>query len=469
MQSTRTTTRRRPRAVLALSAAAGRRRRRRSWPRRPPPPTPGTAAEARELVQQAAQELTAIDEQVHEAELIVAAQQQAAADAAAAGRRGAGGAGRLRAAAAGHRPERLHRQDQSRVAAFLTSDSADDLVQQMTTLDMIADAHQRRRRRGRRRPGRRPAGPGRRRPGRRDRRRPALDQLRGAAGRGAEAGRPPTRPTSPGCRPPSRPPSPPRVAGPTLPRRRDQPAAAPGGAAGVAIETALAQVGDPYVYGRHRPGRLRLLRPDRPTPTPPPGSRCRTPAARSPGWAARCPRSELQPGDLVFFYTPISHVGLYIGNGMMVHARTYGSAGRGDQRGPARLPVRRPPRPAERPRPPCQWMRRPSASICTQRGDPLRPRPGVAGGVHPPQDGVPVGAVQRLELRLRGGFGGQRRGEVVGDGDRRRAGVGAVPPPVGLRRLHRGQPGRAASARRRSAPPPRRRSSATTRSSAAAG
>jgi peptidoglycan DL-endopeptidase CwlO len=36
-------------------------------------------------------------------------------------------------------------------------------------------------------------------------------------------------------------------------------------------------------------------------------------------------RADLQPGDLVFFYTPISHVGLYIGNGMMVHARTYGS------------------------------------------------------------------------------------------------------------------------------------------------
>ena len=36
-------------------------------------------------------------------------------------------------------------------------------------------------------------------------------------------------------------------------------------------------------------------------------------------------RGELQPGDLVFFYSPISHVGLYIGNGMMVHARTYGS------------------------------------------------------------------------------------------------------------------------------------------------
>jgi len=32
------------------------------------------------------------------------------------------------------------------------------------------------------------------------------------------------------------------------------------------------------------------------------------------------PRNQLQPGDLVFFYNPISHVGIYIGNGQMVHA-----------------------------------------------------------------------------------------------------------------------------------------------------
>jgi cell wall-associated NlpC family hydrolase len=35
-------------------------------------------------------------------------------------------------------------------------------------------------------------------------------------------------------------------------------------------------------------------------------------------------RSALQPGDLVFFYSPVSHVGIYIGNGEMVHASTYG-------------------------------------------------------------------------------------------------------------------------------------------------
>jgi cell wall-associated NlpC family hydrolase len=31
-------------------------------------------------------------------------------------------------------------------------------------------------------------------------------------------------------------------------------------------------------------------------------------------------RSELQPGDLVFFYSPIHHVGMYVGGGMMIHA-----------------------------------------------------------------------------------------------------------------------------------------------------
>jgi cell wall-associated NlpC family hydrolase len=31
-------------------------------------------------------------------------------------------------------------------------------------------------------------------------------------------------------------------------------------------------------------------------------------------------KSQLQPGDLVFFYSPIHHVGIYIGGGMIVHA-----------------------------------------------------------------------------------------------------------------------------------------------------
>jgi peptidoglycan DL-endopeptidase CwlO len=35
-------------------------------------------------------------------------------------------------------------------------------------------------------------------------------------------------------------------------------------------------------------------------------------------------RSQLEPGDLVFFFQDISHVGMYVGNGMMVDAPTFG-------------------------------------------------------------------------------------------------------------------------------------------------
>jgi peptidoglycan DL-endopeptidase CwlO len=35
-------------------------------------------------------------------------------------------------------------------------------------------------------------------------------------------------------------------------------------------------------------------------------------------------RSELQPGDLVFFFADLGHVGIYLGNGLMVDAPTFG-------------------------------------------------------------------------------------------------------------------------------------------------
>ncbi len=38
-------------------------------------------------------------------------------------------------------------------------------------------------------------------------------------------------------------------------------------------------------------------------------------------------RDQLAPGDLVFFYSPISHVGLYIGNGQMIDASHPGPGG----------------------------------------------------------------------------------------------------------------------------------------------
>jgi len=34
------------------------------------------------------------------------------------------------------------------------------------------------------------------------------------------------------------------------------------------------------------------------------------------------PLSQLQPGDLVTYYSPVSHVAMYIGNGQVIHAST---------------------------------------------------------------------------------------------------------------------------------------------------
>jgi cell wall-associated NlpC family hydrolase len=98
---------------------------------------------------------------------------------------------------------------------------------------------------------------------------------------------------------------------------------APSGAAQKAVDTALAQVGDPYVWGAGGPdafdcsGLTQYAYSAAGVSLPHSSSsqsRMGTPVSRD----------QLQPGDLVFFYSPVSHVGMYIGNGQMVHASTSG-------------------------------------------------------------------------------------------------------------------------------------------------
>jgi cell wall-associated NlpC family hydrolase len=37
------------------------------------------------------------------------------------------------------------------------------------------------------------------------------------------------------------------------------------------------------------------------------------------------PLAAVQPGDLLFFYPDVTHVGIYLGNGLMVHAPHVGT------------------------------------------------------------------------------------------------------------------------------------------------
>jgi len=45
---------------------------------------------------------------------------------------------------------------------------------------------------------------------------------------------------------------------------------------------------------------------------------------------APVPKDQAQPGDLIFYYTPVGHVGIYIGGGQMIHAPNTGTVVRVD-------------------------------------------------------------------------------------------------------------------------------------------
>jgi cell wall-associated NlpC family hydrolase len=94
-------------------------------------------------------------------------------------------------------------------------------------------------------------------------------------------------------------------------------------AAQVTIDAAMAQRGKPYVWAASGPGSFDCS-----------GLTSYAFAAAGVGlphssamqsrMGQAVSRDQLQPGDLVFFYSPVSHVGIYIGNGQMVHAPTSG-------------------------------------------------------------------------------------------------------------------------------------------------
>jgi len=97
------------------------------------------------------------------------------------------------------------------------------------------------------------------------------------------------------------------------------PSAPVSGSAGQAVATALAQVGDSYVYGAVGPDSfdcsgLTMYAWAAAGVSLPHSSSMQAGVGQAVAY------SDMQPGDLVFYYSPISHVGMYIGNGQLVHA-----------------------------------------------------------------------------------------------------------------------------------------------------
>jgi cell wall-associated NlpC family hydrolase len=90
-----------------------------------------------------------------------------------------------------------------------------------------------------------------------------------------------------------------------------------------AVQFALAQVGKPYVFGAAGPGSydcsgLTMSAWQRGGVSLPHS------AADQYNYGHHVSRDQLQPGDLIFFYQPIGHVTIYIGDGLMVSAPTEG-------------------------------------------------------------------------------------------------------------------------------------------------
>jgi len=85
------------------------------------------------------------------------------------------------------------------------------------------------------------------------------------------------------------------------------------------VDFAMAQLGDPYVYGGNGPDSWDCSGLTSAAWRQAGVSIPRSSSAQI-GAGTRVSESNLQPGDLVFYYSPISHVGIYIGDGKIVHA-----------------------------------------------------------------------------------------------------------------------------------------------------
>jgi len=146
------------------------------------------------------------------------------------------------------------------------------------------------------------------------------------AARGPAPGPGKAAPVKPAGGPAAAPPTTARPASPPAPHPPAPTGPAPPVASGAAaaVNTAKAQLGKPYVYGAAGPDSFDCsgltMYAWRAGGVGLPHS-----AAMQYDAIAHVSVSQLQPGDLIFYYTPISHVGIYVGGGQMIEAPFTGS------------------------------------------------------------------------------------------------------------------------------------------------
>ena len=96
-----------------------------------------------------------------------------------------------------------------------------------------------------------------------------------------------------------------------------------GGEGSVAVQAALTRLGDPYVWGGSGPGAFDcsglVMWSFQQAGVFLPHSSQALAAGGAP-----VSMDQMQPGDVITYYGDASHVGMYVGDGMMVHASTYG-------------------------------------------------------------------------------------------------------------------------------------------------
>ena len=312
------------RAVLALAAVLGL-----LFAAVPAEAAPSTAAEAAELVAARGHDLEALTEEFNEAREALAAQTQAAKEAAATLEKA-----RAELATAQERVRGIARaaytgEGQGSLRAFMTSNSADDLVDRVTTLQSIA-GHQNEIL------------------GSAAQANVAAAQAQATAVRSAaeaqkqfddvsaqqadlegqiaeyqavyerlsaqEKAAVAAAPHKERASRAERTEAPPVSSAPVVANSQ---------AAQIAVDAAMAQRGKPYVWAASGPnsfdcsGLVQYAYAAAGIDLPH-SSRMQAGVGQSVS------RDELQPGDLVAFYSPISHIGIYIGNGQMVHAPSTG-------------------------------------------------------------------------------------------------------------------------------------------------